>query len=266
MPGGPPIACRRVTKSFRRRRRVVDALGPFDLDIGSGGFSALVGPSGCGKSTVLRLIAGLDTPTEGTIAIGDDAPDSVRRARRLGVAFQDASLLPWRSVDGNIKLAFQLSGRSSPNGSINAAIAELVELVGLRGFESARPGELSGGMRQRVAIARALAAEPEVLLLDEPFGALDALTRHVLNDELLRIWEQRATTTLLVTHSVPEAIYLADQVVVMSSRPGRALAEIDVPLPRPRHREVQQTAVFHELVDAVTGLLTSAAEAAVAET
>lgn len=253
MAAGPSITCDSLTKTFTGRRGSVEALGPFDLHVPPGGFTALVGPSGCGKSTALRLIAGLDHATSGTIRIGQRTPDEVRRARRLGIAFQDASLLPWRTVDGNIKLAFQLVGtRAAPE-----QIAELVELVGLTGFEGARPGELSGGMRQRVAIARALATHPDLLLLDEPFGALDALTRVVLNDELLQIWERRATTTLLVTHSVPEAVYLADRIAVMSARPGRLMSEYTVPLERPRHQDMRHLAAFHEMVDEVTDLLRS---------
>jgi NitT/TauT family transport system ATP-binding protein len=257
---GPAIRCLQLTKTFTTGRREVSALGPFDLDIPAGGFTAIVGPSGCGKSTALRLLAGLDDPSGGTIEIGDETPHQVRRSRRLGVAFQDPSLLPWRSVLGNIKLAFQLVGtRPTP-----AQLAELVQLVGLNGFEQARPGELSGGMRQRVALARALATHPQVLLLDEPFGALDALTRDLLNDELLRIWEQRATTTLLVTHSVVEAAYLADRIIVMSGRPGRTVREIVVGLERPRSREMQHTPEFHALVDDITDELRRAATAHVA--
>ena len=257
MAAGPAITCTQLTKSFVGRKRTVDALGPLDLEMPAGGFTALVGPSGCGKSTALRLIAGLEPATSGTIDVDGRTPDELRRSRRLGIAFQDASLLPWRSVVGNIKLAFQLVG-TRPTAT---QLADRVALDGLQGFERARPGELSGGMRQRVAIARALATSPDVLLLDEPFGALDALTRHGLNDELLRIWEQRATTTLLITHSVPEAVYLADEVVVMTSRPGRVRASFTVPLPRPRHVDMQHLPEFHELVDTVTGLLTATPEA-----
>lgn len=242
---GAHVRCEGVGRTFKLGRGEVVALEGFDLDVPGGGFTALIGPSGCGKSTALRLVAGLDQPSVGVIDVDGRTPDELRRERRVGVAFQDPSLLPWRTVTGNIRLALDLVGRRGER----AAVDELISLVGLNGFERARPAQLSGGMRQRVAIARALVTQPDVLVLDEPFGALDALTRQTLNDELQRIWGARATTTILVTHSIAEAAYLADEVVVMSPRPGRIVARIPVPFERPRTEALQLEPAFHAVVD-----------------
>jgi len=237
-----------VGRTFALGGDEVVALADCSMEIPAGGFTALVGPSGCGKSTVLRMVAGLDTPSAGSIDIGGQTPDGMRRGRRVGVAFQDPSLLPWRTVSANIRLALQLVGR----GKDRDAVRDLIELVGLQGFEGARPAQLSGGMRQRVAIARALVTEPDLLLLDEPFGALDALTRQQLNDELQRMCTSRGATTLLVTHSISEAVYLADEVVVMSPRPGTVVARHRVDFERPRTVELLMTDEFHAAVDEVS--------------
>lgn len=250
-PQGAPVNITGIGRTFTLGTDKVVALRGFDLHVPSGGFCALIGPSGCGKSTALRLVAGLDMPDEGSIDIGGVSPDKMRRQRRIGVAFQDPSLLPWRSVATNIRLALELVGRRHEQ----QAVGELVELVGLQGFEKARPAQLSGGMRQRVAMARALITEPDLLLLDEPFGALDALTRQQLNDELQRIWTARGTTTLLVTHSIPEAVYAADEVVVMSPRPGRVVSSHRVDFARPRTRDLLLTDEFHHAVEAVSASL-----------
>ena len=241
-----------VTKSFQlSRNRRVQALAPIDLTIADGEFVALLGPSGCGKSTILHLVAGLDSPSTGTVLIDSLPPSELQKRHQLGIAFQEHALLPWRSVESNLALPFQIANLPPDP----ARIAELIDLVGLRSFESARPSQLSGGMRQRASIARALALSPKLLLLDEPFGALDAVTRRAMNLELQRIWQQHRITTILVTHTVEEALFLADRVLVMSGRPGRILRELTVPFPRPRTVDITRLELFHRLTDDLTQTL-----------
>jgi len=219
----------------------VQALADANLAIRPGEFVSLLGPSGCGKSTLLRLVADILTPTEGRIEVAGEPPEVARRRRVFGFVFQDATLLPWRSALQNLLLPLEIGGDARRG---RAEALALLELVGLRGFESAHPWQLSGGMRQRVAIARALITHPQVLLMDEPFGALDEITREHMNQELLRIWAATGTTILFVTHSSPEAVFLSDRVVVLSARPGRVKLELPVALPRPRDPGVKETVEF----------------------
>ncbi len=254
MPDRPPppeVTLRGLTRAFGTGTARIEALAPISLTFAAGQTTALVGPSGCGKSTILRLVAGLDTPTAGAVTIGGRTPAQVTRDAGLAMAFQDAALLPWRTVRGNIALALTLARRPADAVEVDRLIA----LVGLQGFEDHRPAELSGGMRQRVAIARCIATEPGLLLLDEPFGAVDELTRIRLNEDLPRLWQRRGATALLVTHSVAEAVLLSDRVVVLSARPARVVADIAVTLPHPRLRDLTRTAGFHALVDAVSTAL-----------
>ncbi|WP_193336080.1 ABC transporter ATP-binding protein [Devosia beringensis] len=217
----PEVVCTDLGKVFRVGGRTIEALLPLDLSFAAGQTTALVGPSGCGKSTLLRLVAGLEAPSSGTVHIGGDTPRTVSQRAGLAIAFQDAALLPWLTVRQNVALALKLARRPLDPDRVTA----LIELVGLGPFADTRPAELSGGMRQRAAIARCLITEPGLLLLDEPFGAVDELTRTRLNQDLPALWQKRGTTTLLVTHSITEAVTLSDRVIVFSPRPARVIGD-----------------------------------------
>lgn len=224
------------------------AVENFNLAVAPGEFVAILGPSGCGKSTMLRMVAALEKPSTGDISVFGRAPQELSKAHRLGVAFQDHALLPWLDTTANIALPYKVAGIKPDMDRVR----ELIDLVGLTAFASARPKQLSGGMRQRVAIARALVLKPDVLLLDEPFGALDAVTRRTMNLELQRIWLRERITALLVTHSVEEAVFLADRVIVMSGRPGKIIEDVRIEFERPRDPSLLRDAQFHHLVDALT--------------
>lgn len=241
-PAPPRIAVKQATRSFVSSRRAkVDALGPLDLSIGDAEFLCVVGPSGCGKSTLLKIIAGLLAPSSGEVAI------EVSGTSRIPIAmvFQDYGIYPWKTVRANVDLGLRLSGR--PVAERREIVDDWLGRLGLTDFADAYPGALSGGMRQRVSIARALAIDPEVLLMDEPFAALDAQLREVLQDELLAIWQARRRTVVFVTHSLEEALLLGDRVVVMSARPGRIIADITVPFERPRAGTVRTDPLFAKL-------------------
>ncbi|HEX9461290.1 MAG TPA: ABC transporter ATP-binding protein [Alphaproteobacteria bacterium] len=244
------ISLHQISMVFQGRGEPVIALEKVDLDLPAGRFGAIIGPSGCGKSTLLRLVADVMQPFAGSISIGGAPPRDARLEHSIGFVFQAPTLLPWRTVRKNIELPLNIVGASGAR-RVKRSAAELIELVGLQGFENALPSELSGGMQQRVAIARAILLEPQVLLLDEPFGALDEITRQKMNLELLRIWAESRTTALLVTHSIAEAVFMSDFVYVMSPRPGRIVSTLEVPLPRPRTFAMMRSREFVDCVNRV---------------
>jgi NitT/TauT family transport system ATP-binding protein len=240
----PFIQARDVSLSFRPRNRdAVTALENFNLEVAKGEFVSIVGPSGCGKSTFLNVLLGLIKPDAGEMQLNGTRITGPSQERAM--VFQEFGLLPWRTVTGNVELGLELKGVSANQRSVRAK--ELIKLVGLIGFENHYPHELSGGMKQRVGLARALATEPDVLLMDEPFAALDAQTRDLMQAELLQIWERTRKTVLFVTHSIEEAAYLSDRVIVMTARPGRTKGVLKIQLPRPRDYEMRLTPEFNEI-------------------
>ncbi len=248
------VDIRSVDKTFNAGRTgEVTALTGIDLAIEPGEFVTLLGPSGCGKSTLLRLIGDLAAPTSGTVAVNGKPPGRARRDRDYGMVFQAPTLFDWRTVIRNVVLPLELAGRSRSEAQAKAL--EMLELVGLREFAGHHPWQLSGGMQQRVAIARALTFEPALLLMDEPLGALDEMTREKLQGELLRIWSETGTTVVFVTHSISEAVFLSNRVVVMSARPGRIVGIVPVELPYPRDINTREAPAYFAKVTEVRELL-----------
>ena len=246
------IELRGVSVRFMSERREVVALQDIGFSLRAGSFLTLLGPSGCGKSTLLRVVADIIAPASGTVRVLGQQPGEARRRREIGFVFQDSTLLPWRTAIDNVRLPLEVGGGISRPGR---SPEELLQLVGLAGWERSYPHELSGGMRQRVAIARALLGDPKILLMDEPFGALDEITRDRLNDELLHIWRETGTTILFVTHSIHEAAYLGQEVMVLAANPGRVREIVPIDLPEPRQLAVRDTAEFGALAGRLRAVL-----------
>jgi NitT/TauT family transport system ATP-binding protein len=246
---GPVVAIAGVNKVFESAGGRTTALENIDLGIATGEFVSLIGPSGCGKSTLLRLIGDLTAPTSGTVSVNGKPARQARLDREYGIVFQSPVLFDWRTVQANVALPLEVKGMS--RAERDERVRQMLELVELRDFARHYPYQLSGGMQQRVSIARALALEPSILLMDEPFGALDEMTRERLNAEVQRIWQQTGTTIVFVTHSIPEAVFLSSRVVVLSPRPGRIVRVIDIDLPRPRTDDTRETARYFELITEV---------------
>ncbi len=247
--GPPVISARNLSLTFQTNDGPVHALKDVTLDIGKGEFVSFIGPSGCGKTTFLRVMADLETPTEGEITVNGVSPAEARRNRAYGYVFQAAGLYPWRTIGGNIRLPLEIMGYSKEEQARRTQ--KVLELVELAGFEKKFPWQLSGGMQQRASIARALAFDADILLMDEPFGALDEIVRDHLNEQLLELWRRTGKTIGFVTHSIPEAVYLSTKIVVMSPRPGRITDVIDSPLPAERPLDIRDTPEFIEIAHRV---------------
>jgi NitT/TauT family transport system ATP-binding protein len=242
------VSCKNISVRFFTDTRSVTALKDVSLDIQAGEFLSLLGPSGCGKSTFLRVVADLIAPTGGSLTVLGVTPQTARLRRDIGFVFQDAALLPWRTALQNVELPLEVArGKTQITKAARATPRELLELVGLKGSENAFPHELSGGMRQRVSIARALVSDPRILLMDEPFGALDEITRDRLNEELLRVWRELGMTVLFVTHSIYEAAFLGQRVLMLAANPGRVQEIVPVTLPPDRTLAIRETTEFVQL-------------------
>jgi NitT/TauT family transport system ATP-binding protein len=247
------VDVRSVSLTFETSDGKVDALSNVSLQIADGEFVSFIGPSGCGKTTMLRLIADLQQPTSGTLLVNGMSAEQARLGRRYGYVFQAPALFPWRTIEKNLKLPLEVMGFS--DSEQNSRAARYLALVNLTGFERKFPWQLSGGMQQRVSIARALSFDPALLLMDEPFGALDEIVRDHLNEQLLQLWDKTGKTVLFVTHSIPEAVFLSTKIVVMSPRPGRIIDVIDCDFPRDRTLEIRETPEFLKIAQRVrTGL------------
>ena len=243
------VDVRNVSLTFETADGKVDALSNVSLQIADGEFVSFIGPSGCGKTTMLRVIADLQQPTAGTLLVNGMSAEQARLARRYGYVFQAPALFPWRTIEKNLKLPLEIMGFSDSEQQQRAA--RYLALVNLTGFERKFPWQLSGGMQQRVSIARALSFDPELLLMDEPFGALDEIVRDHLNEQLLQLWDKTGKTVLFVTHSIPEAVFLSSKIVVMSPRPGRIIDIIDCNFPRDRTLEIRETPEFLKIAQRV---------------
>jgi NitT/TauT family transport system ATP-binding protein len=248
-PSALAVDARGVSLTFETSDGDVQALAKVDLQVGAGDFVSFIGPSGCGKTTLLRIIADLEQPTEGTVLVNGTTPERARLGRYYGYIFQAPALYPWRTIERNVMLPLEIMGFSSEQRKARAA--RYLKLVNLAGFERKFPWQLSGGMQQRASIARALTFEPALLLMDEPFGALDEIVRDHLNEQLLRLWTQTGKTVVFVTHSIPEAVFLSTKIVVMSPRPGRIIDVIACDFPPDRTLEIRETPEFLKIAQRV---------------